>query len=72
VLVARALNPSFPEPVRAALGNEASGLLRRLRDKLVACSPALRAAAAYAIILSTTPAAIEYTDLARGMNDGAS
>jgi len=43
VLVARALNPSFPEPVRAALGNEASGLLRRLRDELVACSAALRA-----------------------------
>jgi uncharacterized membrane protein YccC len=42
VLVARALNPSFPPPVRSALGDPAATLLRRLQDETGACAKALR------------------------------
>ncbi|WP_218149667.1 FUSC family protein [Sphingomonas rubra] len=43
VLVARALNPSFSDPVRASLGEPAAALLLRLRDEIIACAVALRA-----------------------------
>lgn len=42
VLVARALNPSFPDAVRAALSEPAAALLLRSRDEVLACSTALR------------------------------
>ncbi|WP_218149655.1 FUSC family protein [Sphingomonas rubra] len=43
VLVARALNPSFSDLVRASLGEPAAALLLRLRDEIIACAVALRA-----------------------------
>jgi uncharacterized membrane protein YccC len=43
VLVARALNPDFPDPVRSALGSSAVTLLNQLRDEISACATALRA-----------------------------
>lgn len=42
VLVARALNPSFPPAVSSALGDSAATLLRRLQDETGACATALR------------------------------
>lgn len=42
VLVARALNPSFPDPVRAALGAPAAALVRQFGAEILACATALR------------------------------
>ncbi|WP_260599253.1 FUSC family protein [Sphingomonas endolithica] len=43
VLVARALDPPFPDAVRAMLGTAGADLLRLIGDDVVACAAALRA-----------------------------
>jgi uncharacterized membrane protein YccC len=42
VLIARALNPPFPEPVRRALGEAGEAMLRALGDGMHACAVALQ------------------------------
>jgi hypothetical protein len=43
VLVARALDPPFPQPVRAMLGEPGAAVLREIGNDIAACAVALRA-----------------------------